>query len=209
VFDRFRQQDPSTTRSSGGLGLGLSIVRSLVELHGGTVAAVSGGEGQGATFVVRLPRAFVPAAAAVGPFAPSLRVPARSHVPEEINGLSLVIVDDDADTLDLMTSLLEQAGAQVKPARTAAEAFEAVQSVRPDLLISDIGMPGEDGYSLMHRIRLLPVEAGGKTPAVSLTAFARAEDRARALQGGFQAHVAKPVEMNELLAVIASLVARP
>jgi len=205
VFDRFRQQDPSTTRSSGGLGLGLSIVRSLVELHGGTVRAMSPGEGRGTSFVVRIPRVAAPVVARPVIPAPSLPGPSQAA---GLVGLRLVVVDDDPDALELMTSLLEHAGAQVTAASSAAGAFEAVQSARPHVLVSDIGMPGEDGYSLMRRVRLLPVEAGGSTPAVAVTAFARAEDRARALECGFQAHVPKPVDTSRLLAVIANVAGR-
>jgi CheY-like chemotaxis protein len=209
VFDRFRQQDATTSRSFGGLGLGLSIVKSLVELHGGGVRVHSEGEGMGSTFVVRLPRALVRAGAGDHPFT-SVSVPTlrRADCPPEIDGLRVVVVDDEPDALELLILFLEQCGAKVKAHRSAGEAFEAFKSIRPDVLISDIGMPGEDGYALIHKIRELPASAGGRTPAIALTAFARAEDRTRALRAGFQAHVSKPVEAAELLAVVASLVMR-
>jgi signal transduction histidine kinase len=209
VFDRFRQQEPSITRRFGGLGLGLSIVKSLVELHGGSVRVDSDGDDKGATFVVRLPRALVRAASADRPFT-SISLPSkgRPECPPVIDGLRIVAVEDEPDALDLLVVVLEQCGAKVKAVRSAGEALEAVQRVLPDVLISDIGMPGEDGYALIQKVRALPPGAGGRIPAIALTAFARAEDRTRALRAGFHAHIAKPVEAAELLAVIASLMFR-
>jgi signal transduction histidine kinase len=209
VFERFRQQDTSITRRFGGLGLGLSIVKSLAELHGGSVRVQSEGEGRGATFVVRLPRALVKAAPTDRPFSSaSLPTVGSADCPPGIEGLRVVIVDDEPDALEMLVVMLEQCGAKVKAVHTAAEGFEAVQSIRPDVLISDIGMPDEDGYRLIQRVRELPPSAGGRTPAIALTAFARAEDRTRALRVGFQTHVVKPVEPAELLAVVASLMER-
>jgi CheY-like chemotaxis protein/two-component sensor histidine kinase len=211
VFERFRQADSSITRSFGGLGLGLAIVRQLVELHGGTVHADSPGEGQGATFTVKLPLM------AVGPKAIE---PERVHpavggsVPFEcsprLDGLRILIVDDDADIRDLLTYTLEVCGAEVMAAASADEAISALteSSTPMDILISDIGMPDEDGYALLRRVRALEPENGGGIPAIALTAYARTQDRRAALLAGFQSHVAKPVEHAELIAVIANLAGR-
>ena len=211
VFERFRQADSSITRSFGGLGLGLAIVRQLVELHGGTVHADSPGEGQGATFTVKLPLM------AVGPKAIE---PERVHptvggsVPFEcsprLDGLRILIVDDDTDIRDLLTYTLEVCGAEVMAAASADEAISALteSSTPMDILISDIGMPDEDGYALLRRVRALEPENGGGIPAIALTAYARTQDRRAALLAGFQSHVAKPVEHAELIAVIANLAGR-
>ncbi|MGA7934663.1 MAG: ATP-binding protein [Kovacikia sp.] len=211
VFDRFRQADNSITRSFGGLGLGLAIVRQLVELHGGTVHAASPGEGQGATFTVKLPLM------AVGP--PMIE-PQRVHpsvggsVPFDsslrLDGLRLLIVDDDADIRDLLTYTLEVCGAEVIAAASANEAIVLLTQASPpmDILISDIGMPDEDGYALLQRVRALKLESGGRIPAIALTAYARTQDRTTALLAGFQSHLAKPIEPAELIAVIANLAGR-
>jgi PAS domain S-box-containing protein len=210
VFDRFRQADGRTTRQHGGLGLGLSIVRHLVELHGGTVRAESPGEGQGATFTVLLPVAPVYQTAA-----PAERVhPAARDMlplyecPDRLDGLRILAVDDEPDTRELLKAGLGQCGAAITIVGSVAEALEAIASDVPDLLISDIGMPGEDGYELIRRVRQLPPETGGKVPAIALTAYARVEDRMQALRAGYQMHVPKPVELAELVAVAASLVRR-
>ncbi len=211
VFERFRQADSSITRSFGGLGLGLAIVRQLVELHGGTVHADSPGEGQGATFTVKLPLMAVE---------PKAIEPERVHpgvggsVPFEysprLDKLRILIVDDDADVRDLLTYMLEVCGAEVMAAASADEAISALtESSTPiDILISDIGMPDEDGYALLRRVRALEPENGGGIPAIALTAYARTQDRRAALLAGFQSHVAKPVEAAELIAVIANLAGR-
>ncbi len=210
VFDRFRQADATTTRSHGGLGLGLAIVRQLVELHGGVVRAKSAGRGQGATFIVQLPLTpIVPDRER-----PKQRHPASNVVPApfeacaEIAGVTVVVVDDEPDARKLLRRLLEDCEANVFDAANAAEALELVQSRRPDVLVSDIGMPGEDGYSLIRRLRGLPAEQGGATPAVALTAYARADDRVNVVLAGFQHHLSKPVEPAELIAVVASLARR-
>lgn len=210
VFDRFRQADSSLSRTHGGLGLGLAIVRHLVELHGGTITAASPGEGGGATFTVRLP--LVAPAAGVFESAPARLSPLsaiHSVPPTSLEGLRLLIVDDDADALDLLGALLEKFAAQVVRATSAAQALEALARVKPDVLISDIEMPGEDGYSLIAKVRERETNRnGGRLPAIALTAHARLEDRLRAVAAGFQHHVAKPIEPTELVTVILSLTKR-
>jgi len=210
VFERFRQADQKTTRAHGGLGLGLAIVRHLVELHGGTIDAESGGEGHGATFTVRLPVAPLHQREEEGervhPAARNTLPP--YECPERLDGLRVLVVDDEPDARELLKVGLGQCGAQVTAASSAREALEALARVSPDVLISDIGMPGEDGYELIRRVRALPAGEGGEVPAVALTAYARIEDRMRALRAGYQMHVAKPVELAELVAVMLSLLRR-
>ncbi|MFZ6182772.1 ATP-binding protein [Nannocystis pusilla] len=206
VFERFRQADGATTRRHGGLGLGLSIVRQLVEMHGGTVSVFSEGEDRGASFTVRIPLAVTLRREVETP--ETLRKEAAKqdlHCPPELAGLRVLVVDDERDTRDMLGTLLRRCGVEVTLAASAAEALRSIEAERPDVLVSDIGMPGEDGYSLLEKLRKLPREAGGTLPAVALTAYARSEDRTRALLAGFNNHVAKPVEPLELLAVIASL----
>jgi CheY-like chemotaxis protein len=210
VFDRFRQADQKTTRQHGGMGLGLAIVRHLVELHGGSVTAESAGEGRGATFTVRLPVAPVyHAEDEAGRVHPAARntLPAFETF-DRLDGVKILVVDDEPDTREMLKAGLGQCGAEVTAAGSAAEAIEAIEKSAPDLLISDIGMPGEDGYELMRRVRGRPPEAGGRVPAIALTAYARVEDRMHALRAGYQMHVPKPVELAELAAVAASLVRR-
>lgn len=206
VFERFRQADGATTRRHGGLGLGLSIVRQLVEMHGGTVSVFSEGEDRGASFTVRIPLAVTLRREIEAP--ETLRKEAAKqdlHCPPELAGLRVLIVDDERDTREMLGMLLRRCGVEVFLAASAAEALRLIEAERPDVLVSDIGMPGEDGYSLLEKLRKLPRESGGNLPAVALTAYARSEDRTRALLAGFNNHVAKPVEPLELLAVIASL----
>ena len=206
VFDRFRQDDASTTRSHGGLGLGLAIVRHLVELHGGTVSADSPGEGQGATMSVRLPiRAAAPIVAEEAPRRLSSDPPSVRSQPLALGGLQLLAVDDESDARELIAMVLEHAGAKVTSAASASEAVRCLEELPFDALVSDIGMPGEDGYALMRRIRGAPSEATRGIPAIALTAYARIEDRRKALAAGFQAHVAKPIEPRELVEVIRRL----
>jgi PAS domain S-box-containing protein len=208
VFDRFRQADSSISRVHGGLGLGLAIVRQLTELHGGTVQAESPGEGQGATFVVRLPlTAWRSGTLRRSTDASHNESDAEPQV--DLSHLSVLVVDDEPDTRVVVEQLLVQAGAKVATAANAADALACMRREPPDLLISDIGMPGTDGYALIRTVRRLPVAEGGQVPAVALTAFARSQDRTRALIAGYQAQVAKPFEAQELLATVASLVRRP
>ena len=209
VFDRFRQADAGTTRIHGGLGLGLSIVRQLVDLHGGSVTVQSEGEGKGATFTITLPFVGVISqqeAESVHP-TQSAEVISLEGLPS-LQGLKVLVVDDEADTRELIGEVLKECGSEVIITRSVAEALEALEQHRPDILISDLGMPDEDGYSLIEKIRALPSERGGNIPAAALTAYARAEDRMRVLRSGFQFHLPKPVDSAELVTVVASLAGR-
>ena len=210
VFDRFRQEDSSTTRVQGGLGLGLAIVRHLVEMHGGSVEAHSEGEGKGASITIHLPiRAaeLAPVHRARSDSSSQQRVVATQ--PEALRGLQVLVVDDEADARDLLYAILDHAGASVTLAGSVRGAMMALNERVPDVLVSDIGMPGEDGYVLMQKVRALglhnPVSG---VPAIALTAYARSEDRRRALASGFQMHVSKPIEPGRLVAVIAQLAGR-
>jgi PAS domain S-box-containing protein len=205
VFERFRQADGSSTRAHGGLGLGLAIVRHLVEAHGGTVRADSPGEGQGSIFTVRLPiMGQEPVSTAAAQEVP-LETLARTM---DLEGIRVLVVDDEDDTREMVSAILKSQGAQVEVAASAAEAMAAVARVRPQILVSDVEMPGQDGYELIRQVRRLAPEDGGRIPAAALTAYARPEDRMRALMAGFQIHVPKPVQPAELVAVVASLSGR-
>ena len=203
VFDRLRQGQTGSTRGHGGLGIGLGLVRHLAELHGGSVYAESPGEGQGATFVVKLP--LMVAEMREQPIAPRETPPLESTA---LTGARIVVVDDDPTAVELIREVLVQAGAEVIECRSADEALQAVAQRRPGVLISDIEMPGQDGYSLIRKVRAQSPERGGKIPAVALTAFGRPEDRIRSLTAGFNIHVSKPVDPAELIAIVASMIGR-
>ena len=209
VFERFRQADASTTRKFGGLGLGLSIVKHLVELHGGTVHAYSKGRDQGARFAVHLPVVAMHASEAEHREHPtSGQASSLDFRCIDLSGVKVLVVDDEADARDLLARVLGECNAHVVTASHAEEALAKVENERPHLLVSDIGMPDVDGFELLRRVRALGEARGGRIPAVALTAFARSEDRTRALRHGFQVHVAKPVEPAEFVATIASVVGR-
>lgn len=213
VFDRFRQADESTTRRHGGLGLGLSIVKQLTELHGGSVRAKSPGPGQGSTFIITLP-VLVLHGEPEGQPKVSPRHPAQGGENYDLcdsvslKGVSVLIVDDEPDARELVQRFLERCEANVLVAGSASEALKAVTEHRPHVIISDIGMPGTDGYELMRMVRSLPKDQGGRTPALALTAFARAEDRTRAMHAGFNLHLSKPIDGRELVAIVGSLSGR-
>ena len=208
VFDRFRQADASSIRKFGGLGLGLAIVRHITEMHGGTVEVFSEGEGRGSTFTVKLPIVSSPDEDISTNEQATLSA-AKNNVPEiNLDGLLVLVVDDEDDTRQLLVQSLTFHGATVISAVSAENALAEIIEKNPDVLVSDIGMPDEDGYSLIRRVRLLPDKHQQNIPAIALTAFTRAQDRMRALSSGFQSHVSKPVEPDELATVIASLTGR-
>jgi len=210
VFERFRQADSSSTRMHAGLGLGLALVKHLVELHGGSVVAQSDGDAQGATFIVKLPLTI----AAIPP-GPVPRIHPTASLTEPVlagarlDGLKILVVDDDPDALELATAILEASGAAVRRCPAAAEALSALREWHPDVLVSDIEMPGEDGYALIRRVRALDAAEGGRTPAVALTAYGRTQDRILSLAAGYSMHIPKPVDPGELTAIIAGVAARP
>jgi signal transduction histidine kinase/AmiR/NasT family two-component response regulator len=212
VFDRFRQADGTSTRTHGGLGLGLAIVRHLVELHGGSVQAQSDGDGKGATFIVNLLAYSVAAPARVTAAGTKASEPEQEPVRIELpllDGLHILVVDDEVDALDMLSLALRTQGAQVTETSSAVDALAAWQANRPDLLISDIAMPGQSGYELLRQIRQMETQNhqldGQRTPAIALTAYARLEDRERALAAGFQVHAVKPIDATTLLQLVADI----
>jgi CheY-like chemotaxis protein/anti-sigma regulatory factor (Ser/Thr protein kinase) len=207
VFERFRQGDSSSTRAQTGLGIGLALVRHLVELHGGTVTAESAGEGQGATFRATLPLAITQADLA-GDRGPAAARELPHYTRASLQGVRVLIVDDDADALGLISTMLTTAGAEVSAHATSSEALAQLRVWRPHVLVSDLEMPGDDGYSLIRRVRALTPAEGGRTPAIALTAYGRPEDRIRSLAAGFSIHVSKPVDPAELGVVVSNLAAR-
>ena len=198
LFDPFSQADMSTERTHGGLGLGLSIVRHLVEQHGGTVHAESGGTGQGSTFTVTLPLA----TARIDPTPGGAR---ETDLRPSLNTVNVLVVDDNRDSRDVTVAALELAGASVRTADTVANGLAAIAEACPNVLLCDLGLPGEDGFGLIEKVRALSPEQGGNVPAAALTAYTRPEDRLRALQSGFQIHLSKPVDPAELVAAVAAL----
>jgi CheY-like chemotaxis protein len=213
IFERFRQADSGATREHAGLGLGLAIVRNLVELHGGTVYATSGGEGHGATFLVRLPLRIVhpdwrPEPERVHPRdGESAPPPSLADLPS-LSGTHVLAVDDDPDALRLLKEILEAVGATVTTAGSGRIALEIIATDRPDVLVADLGMPLMDGFELIRRLRTSAVAAARAIPAAALTAYARSEDRAKALKSGFEMHLAKPIDPAELIAAVKALARR-
>ncbi|HTO03126.1 MAG TPA: ATP-binding protein, partial [Opitutus sp.] len=204
VFERFRQADSSSTRHHGGLGIGLALVRQLVELHGGSVRAESPGLNQGSTFVVSLP-VFAGRFDSAVTRTSSASEPAATPAPQTLAGIKVLVIDDDHDSLDVVRRILAGRDAEVQTVTSVEEALEQYTSFRPDVILSDIGMPTHDGYELIHRLRALP--GGRSTPAAAMTAMVRPEDRMRALKAGFQTHVSKPIAPAEVVAVVHSLAA--
>jgi CheY-like chemotaxis protein len=209
MFERFRQGDSSSTRRHGGVGLGLSVVRSLVELHGGTVTAGNRTSGQGAIFAVKLPRMSVaptqPVDVSHERRSPTTERETWLDAAPSLHRLRILVLDDEPDAREVVAKVLMSCGADVIVAQTSTEAMDLLERERPDVIVCDIEMPGQDGYDFIRRVRSLPATSGGRTPAAALTAYAGSEDRMRALAAGFQIHVPKPVQPAELATVIASL----
>ncbi len=208
IFDRFKQGESGSTRNQGGLGIGLALVRHLVELHGGSVTAESAGEGQGATFRVKLPIVAALVEAKDERAHPTAAQPVPAYHGPSLRGLRILVVDDDPDALDLIATILRRAEAEAMPCSSPPEALAMLRSWKPHVLVSDIEMPGEDGYSLIRKVRELAGSDGGQIPAVALTAYGRPEDRVRSLSAGYSMHVAKPVDPVELGVIVANLAGR-
>jgi len=209
VFERFRQADASTTRTHGGLGLGLAIVRHLTELHGGHVTAASEGTGQGSTFKVQLPVASAVLGKSSGEIVMKLRelvtAEQAAQVSKDLNGLRVLVVDDEPDALEILSLMLNRSGASVRTASSSEDALRTFGEWQPNVLLSDVGMPGEDGYTLIRRVRALAPEQGGNVPAAAITAHAREEDRVKALAAGYQAHLTKPIDPATLVSALVGL----
>ena len=205
VFDRFRQADSTTTREHGGLGLGLAIARHLVEIHGGTIKAESAGDGKGATFSVRLPSVGSQSGTSRAPSAAFAATEDGFQADSRLNGIHVLLVDDDPDTLDLLTAALKHQRATVTAVSSAQDAIQAIKNSKPDIVVSDIAMPGEDGYQLIERIRAMKFDAG-IIPALAITAYAKHEDREAALSSGYQGYLAKPIELSEFITAVAQAV---
>jgi PAS domain S-box-containing protein len=207
VFERFRQGDSSTTREYGGLGLGLAIVRHLIELHGGVVSAHSQGAGRGAEFTMQLPIMARAQESVESDFHRRVGGNLSGKVPS-LAGLRILVVDDEPDAREIVAAILGEAGAEIATASGSRQAFDLVERWKPDLLISDVGMPGESGYDLIRKVRALSADRGGQVPAIALTAYAHMQDRLKILSAGFQMHVPKPIEPIELATIVASLTKR-
>jgi CheY-like chemotaxis protein len=207
VFERFRQEDGSSRRTHSGLGIGLAITKSLTELHGGSVSVTSEGEGRGAQFAVALPIAATPTPAADAAAPPATQEPAPIDT-TSLDGVRVLVVDDDEDNRLVVRRLLAAHGAEVSMAGSTAEAVERCERFRPHVLLTDLGMPNQDGFDLLSQVRAWEAASGHTVAAAALTALTRAEDRRRAMSAGFQVHVTKPVEPPELLAVVAGLAGR-
>jgi CheY-like chemotaxis protein len=210
IFDRFRQADGSTTREHGGLGLGLAIVRHLVELHQGEIEVESKGRNQGSTFTIALPVSLSDTIASNGDDDHEIYENGNEKVlitPEVLHGVRVLVVDDEPDSRDLLTNILTRCGSDVRCSESAADAMKTFQEWNPDVLVSDIGMPNEDGYSFIRRVRKLKSE-GSRIPAVALTAYATDEDRLEALSAGFQIHVTKPIEPESFVTSLVAVLDR-
>jgi CheY-like chemotaxis protein len=205
VFDRFRQADSSTTRSFGGLGLGLAIVRHLVELHGGTVSAHSDGSNKGATFSATFPLLADRAEALPVSHSSDTMAVTDFHA---LDGLRVLLVDDEPEAREILSTVIARTGAEVKSCQSASEALAKLLEWKPDVILSDIAMPDEDGYTFISKVRSLPREQGGDIPAAALTAYARDVDRQDALAAGYQMHIAKPIGAGQLVLLIAKLAGR-